>query len=225
MALPHIQNTSDIRIGAIKVLTYGPTNAGKTFLCSTAPNPLVLSVESGLLSLSSKNLPYMEIQNYTQMMEIHAWLLSSQEARKAFQTICLDSLTEIMEVLLTHEKSINKDGRQAYGALLDNGMALVRMFRNLPFNVYMSAQMEYVKDDVQGGVKYGPSMPGSKLSQKLPYQFDEVFKADVGVDKSGNRYHYLLTQSDLQNTAKDRSGKLASIEYPDLTAIFTKIAS
>jgi hypothetical protein len=66
-------------------------------------------------------------------------------------------------------------------------------------------------------------LPGRKLSQQLPYLFDEVFRATVIRAQNGKKYHVLQTQADYQFEAKDRSGCLDSIEAPNLTAIINKI--
>ena len=40
----------------VKVLTWAESGMGKTTLCATAPRPVILSAESGLLALNKKNL-------------------------------------------------------------------------------------------------------------------------------------------------------------------------
>lgn len=223
MAIPAIQNTRAGPQQFVKVLVYGRAGAGKTRLCATAPNPLILSAESGLLSLRQFDLPYIPITEYGQLVEIHRWLQGDPGAQQNFSTICLDSITEIFEVVLTSAKSTAKDARQAYGSLLDDGMALIRMFRDLPYNIYFSATQGQVKDEVIGGMLFGPDAPGKQLPNKLPYQFDEVFNLDVAKDPQGNTYRYFRTVPDAQYTAKDRSGSLAPVEHADLTYIFDKI--
>lgn len=86
----------------------------------------------------------------------------------------------------------------------------------------MSAKVEPIKDEMSGIVKYGPSMPGSKLGPKLPYFFDFVFKMASNKDAQGKDFRYLQTYSDLQTTAKDRSGKLDPMEYPHLGYVISK---
>lgn len=221
--LPAIQNTQECAGQFVKVLVYGRAGVGKTFLCATAPAPLILSAESGLLSLRHHNLPFMQITEYSQLMEIHRWLQADPQARASFQTICLDSITEILDLVLTASKKANADGRQAYGQLNDDGMAIIRLFRDLPYNVYFSATQGQVKDEVIGGMLFGPDAPGKQLPQKLPYQFDEVFNLDVAKDPQGKPYRFLRTVGDAQYTAKDRSGVLAPAEHPDLTYLFNKI--
>lgn len=221
----NIQLRSTQGIGAVngvKILVYGKAGRGKTTLCATCPNPVIFSAESGLLALSRFNLPYYEIRTLADLRDAFTWARSSTEARQ-FETVCLDSLSEIAEVVLASAKTGKKDPRQAYGELIEGMSKIVREFRDLQgFHVYMSAKQEYVKNEITGLTVNSPSMPGSKLGQSLPYWFDEVFQLDI--EGTGpNSYRYLRTQPDFMNDAKDRSGLLNPVEEPNLGKIIAKI--
>jgi hypothetical protein len=221
------------------MLCYAESGVGKTALCATAPTPILISAESGLLSLAEHNLekihgvaapgvsydiPVITVSSVEDLNEAYAWLLNSAES-KPFETVCVDSLTEIGEVVLARAKSMTKDPRQAYGELIEKMTILVKGFRDLPGrNVYMSAKVEPLRDELTGITKYSPAMPGSKLGPQLPYLFDEVFRLAVGVDKETNApFRYIQTQPDLQFICKDRSGSLEPWEAPNLTTIINKI--
>lgn len=210
-------------LNGVKVLVYGGAGVGKTVLCSTAPAPFIISAEGGELSLRHVQIPMAKIRTVDDLMDVYNWCSNSAEARQ-FQTVCIDSLSEVAEVVLNNAKRQVKDPRQAYGELLEKMETVVRYFRDLPGrNVYMSAKMEPMKDELTGVVRYGPSMPGSKLGQKLPYFFDEVFRLGINKTPQGESYRFLQTQPDIQYEAKDRSGVLGNIEQPHLTNIFNKI--
>src|ERR1035441_562378 len=100
----------------VKILCYGKAGVGKTVLCSTAPRPVILSVEGGTLSLRQVEIPVIVIRNLADLYEAYSWCQNSDEA-SAFDTVCLDSLSEIAEVVLTTAKGINKDPRKAYGEM------------------------------------------------------------------------------------------------------------
>jgi hypothetical protein len=219
-----IKKTNDVKQLHVKCICYGPSGTGKTTLCSTAPSPIILSAESGLMSLRGFDLPYIEISSYKELEEAHTWCVSSKEASK-FQTICLDSITEIAEVILADLKKKVKDPRQAYGELQESMMGLLRSFRDLPNkHIYFSAKQEKIKDEQLGAIYYGPMMPGKQLSQQLPYLFDEVFNSLTYEDKDTKETSYWLrTKKDGQYEAKDRSGALDPWEQPNLTDIFGKI--
>jgi hypothetical protein len=205
----------------IKVLTYGGSGVGKTRLCATAPAPIIISAEGGLLSLRDKKIPAIEIKELDDLNRAHDWLAGPGGA--SYQTIALDSISEICEKILANAKKGTKDGRAAYGTLADQAWQVIRAFRDISGkNVIMTAKAEYVKDDATGLTRWGPSMPGRQLTQGLPYYFDEVFYLGSFRAAAGE-FTALQTQADLQYTAKDRSGALAFYEYPDLTAVFQKI--
>lgn len=220
-----LQSTSNITSQqGVKAIVYGGAGSGKTVLCSTAPSPVILSAEAGLLSLKKFNLPYIQINNYKDLEEAYNWVMKSNES-KQFHTICLDSLTEIAEVVLADLKTKTKDPRKAYGEVQDQVLSLLRDFRDMPQkHVYFSAKQERMKDEATGTFIYGPMMPGTKLPQQLPFFFDEVFQLFVYQDpQTKEEIRALRTKKDFQYEAKDRSGNLEIWEPPNLSQIFDKI--
>lgn len=213
--MPIKLTTTDARIQHVNILVYGESGIGKTTLCATAPNPLIISAEGGLMSLRKFKIPVFEISKRDDCDEIYDWLKLSAEAKK-FDTICLDSLSEIAEVLLSDEKAVNKDTRAAYGTMADEMAILVRGFRDLPKHVYMTAKLKRIIDDTSGAVTFAPSMPGKVMLDALPYLYDEVFAMRYGQLQDGTKYRYLQTAGDRQYPAKDRSGTLRPVERPHL---------
>lgn len=223
MALKFTTTDQAAQLHGVKLLVYGDSGAGKTFMASTAPAPVILSAEAGLLSLRRFQLPVIEIQTVEDLVQAHLWCQQSAEAGQ-FQTVYLDSITEIAEVVLANAKKLVKDPRQAYGELIEKMLSTIKAFRDLQGkHVVMTAKMEPFKDTLNGTVTYMASMPGSKLGPQLPYLFDEVFRLGIGVDAQGAKYRFLQTQPDLQYSAKDRSGVLDPVEPPDLNYVFNKI--
>lgn len=238
MALTFSTSAQESKTSGIKMLVYSQSGVGKTCLVATAPRPLMISAEAGALSLSKANLerlygvnhphvtydiPMIVIKNVDDLTQAYNFCTTSPHMAN-FDTVCLDSISEIGEVVLNNAKKLVKDPRQAYGELIEKMETLVRLFRDLPGkHVYMAAKMEPFKDEMSGVVKYALSMPGAKLAVKLPYFFDEVFRLGIGKDPQGKEYRFLQTQPDLQYEAKDRSGSLDKVEYPSLTHIINKI--
>jgi hypothetical protein len=137
----------------------------------------------------------------------------------------LDSISEIAEVVLVHEKAVNKDGRAAYGEMAVQMTSIVRSFRDLGGkHVLMTAKVEKAQDE-SGRILYSPSMPGNKVGQSLPYFFDEVLALRVEKDADGKAQRALMCDSDGIWLAKDRSGKLDAWEAPDMGAIIEKMSA
>ena len=224
-------------ISGIKALIYGEAGSGKTVSLATSPSPILISVEAGTLSLQSKNLirlygkdnskvtydmPIIVARSIKELIDIYNWCKASKEASK-YQTIALDSLSEIAELILHEAKGDYKDQRQAYIELINKTEPLMRNFRDLKYNIIFVCKQEHMRDEFTGVTRYGPSMPGAKLSNKLPYFFDEVFQLGLRSDAEGKKYRSILTQQDLRFIAKDRSGVLDPHEKPFLSHIFDKI--
>ena len=218
----NLKSTSSVHTDGIKVVCYGHSGAGKTSLIPTLPNPLIISAESGLLSIQGSNIPYIDIDSYESLMEAYKYVVNSDEC-KAFESIAIDSISEIAEVVLAHEKRVNKDGRAAYGEMAVQVMEIMRAFRDIKGkHIYFSAKCEKAQDET-GRILYSPSMPGAKLAQQIPYLVDEVFALRVEKDSEGNVQRALMCASDGIWQAKDRSGKLDAWEAPDLGEIIAKI--
>ena len=217
-----LKSTKDLHTNGVKLLVYGQAGAGKTSLIRTLPNPVVFSAEGGLLSLAQSNIPYIEVTDMATLTEAYKWVTESDDA-KQFDSVALDSISEIAEVVLSSEKKKSKDPRHAYGALQEIIGDLIRAFRDIQGkNVYFSAKLEKQADEL-GRMLYWPSMPGNKTGQQLPYYFDEVLALRVEKDADGNTQRALICDSDGLWTAKDRSGQLDAWEAPDLGSIIKKI--
>ena len=217
----NVRTTGGLSASGVKLLVYGQAGSGKTSLIPTLPTPIVLSAEGGLLSIQDANLPYIEISTMDDLKEAYEWM-GTPEGLK-FESVAIDSISEIAEVCLNAEKKIAKDPRQAYGAMQEQMSDIIRAFRDLPGrHVYMSAKLEKSQDEM-GRILYAPSMPGNKVGQSLPYFFDEVLALPVEKDADGNTQRALMCDSDGLWTAKDRSGKLSSWEAPNLSDIIAKI--
>lgn len=220
----NLRSTSTAASDGLKVLVYGASGSGKTTLIGSLPNPIIISAEAGLLSLSDLDIPYIDVSNIAALREAYEFVSGSKEAQQ-FQSIAIDSISEIAEVVLSAEKKATKDGRAAYGNMSEQMTEIIRAFRDISHkNIYMSAKIEKMQDET-GRILYGPSMPGNKLGQQLAYFFDECFPLRVEKDEEGKLIRMLQTESDSSYVAKDRSGKLSSWEEANLGAIIGKIST
>lgn len=227
--IPDIVNACDqAENQGLKILVHGFAGSGKTRLCATTGDlerTLIISAEAGLLSLRQYSIPTITVRSLADLQGIYRWLV---QERPGYHWLCLDSLSEIAETVLAAEKAATRDPRQAYGALQDRMLALVKSFRDLPgYHVVMTCKSERIKDEATGALLTVPLLPGQKLAQHLPYLFDEVLYLRVfqETDPEGQPIitRALQTARDAQIEAKDRSGALALFESPDLAHLHARI--
>ena len=207
-----------------KLLVYGQAGAGKTYATQTMPgNVLVISAEAGLLSIKdAPNVSAIEVANYDDLREVYAALKSGE---LVYDSVCLDSVSEISEILLVHEKGRNKDGRMAYQNVSEAVTSLMRSFRDLDMHVLFICKEG--KENNDGVFFFGPKMASKPLGDAITYFFDEVLALRVieDQDDDGNPVAARWLQSRIGQgyTAKDRSGKLEAFEEPNLTALIAKL--
>jgi len=228
-----ILNTKTVSQSQIKALIYGAPGSGKTTLAATINRPtLIVSAESGLLSLIGTDIDVIDLtvdddgkpiskdQRVKKLREVYQFL-NTDEARKKYEVVFIDSLTEInlnMLEALNLQYPDRKDSLVMYGELAKNMRGLISLFRDLPhYSVIFTALDETEKDD--NGFRFQTIQLVGSFAAKIAGYFDEVFY--LNVDKDSKRH--LLTNKTDRVIAKDRSGKLDAIEAPVLDVIFDKI--
>jgi len=207
-----------------KLLVYGQAGSGKTYSTQSMPGKvLVISAEAGLLSIKdAPNVSAIEVKTYDDLREVYSALKSGE---LKYDSVCLDSVSEISEILLVHEKAKNKDGRMAYQNVSEAVTGLMRSFRDLDIHVLFLCKEG--KDNNDGIFFFGPKMASKPLGDSITYFFDEVLALRIldDQDDDGNPIaaRWLQTRIGQGYTAKDRSGKLEPFEKPDLTALIAKL--
>ena len=210
-----------VQENGIKCLLHGFSGSGKTYSISTIPGRvIVLSAESGLLSLKDfDHIDAIEINNIAELREAYEFLKKNDD----YDTIVLDSLTEIAQQVLSHELSSNKDGRKAYGEMNEVIIKLVKAFRDIPKkNVILICQQAKVQDS-EGRILYSASMPGKTLSPALSFLFDLVACLRVRKDENGEYKRAFQFEPDEIYDCKQRGGKVNAFEPADWSIIFNKI--
>tara|TARA_R100000742_G_C4279570_1_gene104542 strand:- start:6453 stop:7178 length:726 start_codon:yes stop_codon:yes gene_type:complete len=207
-----------------KILVYGAAGSGKTTLCGTAPGKkLFIDMESGLLSVrDQKDIDVIQVKEAGEIIEICEALRNGD---LVYDTVCLDSISEMSEILLNFEKARHKDPRMAYGNVQESVTNVMRAYRDLHMHVVFVSKME--KQNVDNVMQYEPKMVGTKLGQAITYFFDEVLALRVIEEQDDDgatvKNRWLQTDVGQGYTAKDRSGKLEGFETPDLTSVIGKL--
>lgn len=207
----------------IKALIVGEPGSGKTLISSTFPRPIYASAEGGLMSIADRNIPYVEIRNTEQLLELRVMLDNDPQTRtKVFgapiETVVIDTIDEIQRVFI-RERLENEKKQvlqlQDWGWLGEQMQAFVRGFRNLEMNVVFACHVKETRDDELGRIVYKPGLQGAigdqiagyvDLSLRLASQTKTVVE-----DETAKRVieRTLITFPDSQHPwVKDRSGKL-----------------
>lgn len=208
----------------VKAVLYGGPGTGKTPLISTAPNPILLACEPGLLSMRGTNLPTWDAYTPARIDEFFQWFMNSKEASR-FDTLGVDSISQMAELYLRLYQTQNKDGRKAYGDLSVKMMDLLNGLYFMPNKHIVLIAKQTIADD-NGVTRRRPYFPGQDLNVKVPHLFDGIFHMGLhqipgiqGAQKA------ICTAEQYDLMARDRSGRLNVFEPPNLGDIFTKVMS
>jgi len=219
----------------VKTLAYGPPGGGKTPLITTAPRPVLLITEPGILSMRDSNIPAFEAYTPGRIDEFFKWLKSSNEL-KSFDTICVDSISQLAEIELTRALANNRDGRKAYGVMSQAVMEIVDFLYFMPekhiYIIAKEAKQEEIVWSFSGPMpvqttvfKKVPYFPGQDLSIKVPHRYDEIVRIAKGTIPGVAGEHKFIRSSgpDAELLCRDRSGKLNEYEPHNLSDMFRKI--
>lgn len=209
----------------VKACVYGPPGTGKTPIAATAPRPLVLACEPGLLSVKHiTNVPGWSAYTPEAIDEFFTWFDKSSEA-KNFDTLCIDSASQMAELFLTRELAKCKDGRMAYGNMARRMMEILNSLYYRPeTHTYIICKEMLI--EVEGVTGRRPYFPGKELNTQVPHMYDEFWHlALTQVPGQPMPVTAFRTRSTFGVFARDRSGKLDELEPPNLTTLFNKCMS
>ena len=152
-----------------------------------------------------------------------------------YQTIFIDSITTASRICFGwcksqpqsfSERTGKFDIRGAYGL---QGQEMINWLIHLQHartkNIWLVGILDERLDDFNNRV-YSPQIEGSKTGLELPGIVDQVITmAEIGDDGASYRAFINHTINPYGYPAKDRSGRLASIEEPHLGKLMEKIKS
>lgn len=212
-------------INGAKTLVYGAPGTGKTPLTNTAPRPILLACEPGLLSMKGSTVPTYLAPSAKHIEEFFAWLTRSNEANN-FDTVCIDSLSEmasiyLREALNTKSSAGNKaHGQAAYGKMADCMVPHLNTLFHMPRkHTYLICKMETIETGIR------PAFPGKFLSSYVPHLYDVVMHLAIHNIPNYGQQKAFRCVGTYDAIARDRSGKLLEFEQCNLTALFNKVMS
>lgn len=161
-----------------------------------------------------------------------------------YATVFIDSITVASRLAFSwskrqpeafSEKTGKPDNRGAYGLLGQEVVTWLTEAQHIPNkSIIVVGILDANKDDF-GRVEYSPQIEGGKTGRELPGIFDQVLTLGMFDISSGSPVLDMTKGTErgfichLNNgfgvPGKDRSGRLAAIEPPDLGALMKKIQS
>lgn len=213
---------------AAKILVYGPPGTAKTPLLGTAPRPVLCAIEDGCQSLQGATFAATAAKTTGQIEAFATWAEQSSEI-KQYDTIGIDSLSQLAETYLNEEAAIvgnggkKRDGKQVYGDMSVRVRNVVRRLLAIPEkHVYFIAKQS-MRDHAET-MKCHPMFPGKDLTFWIPHEMDQVLHIDRRTFPGTPGFHLCFqTQESPTVVARDRSGKLDLYEPAHLGQLIRKI--
>jgi hypothetical protein len=182
-----------------KVLSYGHSKTGKTFLGGTFPKPFVIDTDHSLSGLTDPHIPaiiisHEEVRNGTLKLYdfLYDIIRSLRDKQGPFatkfpdiETLMIDGVSTLADLLLIEtmlDVRIGKTVRNPisekatfdeYGALGNRLEALFTIIDDLPLNLYVTAGIKQDKDEADGILISMPDIVGS-FRKQVSYRFDAV---------------------------------------------------
>lgn len=211
----------------VKSVLYGGPGVGKTPLIDTAPSPVLLAIEPGMLSMRSSSVLTYKAYEHPKgvaegVEEFFQWFFSSTEANK-FDSLGVDSVSEMAEAFLRQELARNTNKQRAYGEMASRVTNhMIRLFY-LPRKHVMMIAKQFEDKETK---RKKPSFPGQKLDTDIPHLFDEIWhysKLPIGsIPGVMEEVKAIRCHESADVMARDRSGNLDTFEFPNLSQIFNK---
>jgi len=211
----------------VKALVYGPAGTGKTPILNTAPRPVLLATEPGLLSMRGSKVPTYEAYTSQRIDEFFKWFFNSTET-KNFDTLGIDSGSQIADVYLqaalsgTSRAGNKKHGMAAYGEMADNTMEHLRtLFYTRYKHTYVICKEEIA--DVEFQSLRRPYFPGKVLPIQVPHMYDFLIRlAKTNVPGVAGEVLAFQCVGNMNVLARNRTGNLNEFEPPHFGALVQK---
>ena len=227
----------------VKSMIFGAPGSGKTPLIDTAPRPVLLVTEPGMLSMRHSKIPCWEGYTPKAIQEFFDWFTKSKETVN-FDTLGIDSFSNLAELILSEEEGgKSKAGNEVHGKKAYGNMAKrVKEYADILYyfpqkHIVLIAKQTTYENGRQtvlqnNTVSYEPIMqkrpyfPGQALNVYLPHLFDNVMQlGEAIVPGFSTPQRALRTREIPEIFARDRLGNLNDLEPPNLNELFKKSMS
>lgn len=148
-----------------------------TTFAGTAPHPLFICAENGLLSIANKAPDFVEVKTLQELKDLYVYL---KETKPDYDTIVIDSLSEISKII--KDNITNCGSKQMIlrdrGIFSEEMMQTVRQIVNLPYHVICIVHTKEVLDD-NGNIKFYDLAIETKAKNEIARYFDIIGFASI----------------------------------------------
>lgn len=207
----------------VKSVIYGPPGSTKTPTINTCPRPVLLACEPGLLSMRNSNVPTWQGETAERCDEFFKWFFESIET-KNFDTLAIDSTSQMAEIYLGRAKSKNKHGLAAYGAMAEDTLKQLNgVYFTREKHTYLIAKQEII---TEGGISCKrPYYLGKQLPVEIPHKYDEILQLDTQNVPGVGQVKAFRCIGSIDVVARDRTGMLNEFEEPNFEKLIRKCMS
>lgn len=196
-----------------KCIVYGAAGSSKTPLINTAPRPVLLATEPGLLSMRGSKVMAYEAYTPQAIDGFFKWFFNSNET-KNYDTLAIDSGSQIADIYLLAAQKANKHGLKAYGEMAEATMEHLRtLYFTRHKHIYLIAKEEI--KDLDGQSIRRPYFPGNVLPVQVPHLYDFILRLGK-VNIPGVQGEQLAFQCNATYNvmSRNRTGNLDDYEPP-----------
>ena len=204
----------------VKSVIYGPAGSAKTPTINTAPRPVLLATEPGLLSMRNSNVPTWIAPTTAKIDEFMKWFEGSTEA-KNYDTLAIDSVSQMCDIALGEAAKKHRHGLQQYGEMADYIMPYMeRLYFMKGKHMFLIA-----KEETEATGFKRPYFPGKVLPVQIPHRYDCILRlAKANIPGVGEQLAFQCNGG-YDTMARNRFGILADFEPPNFGDLVKKALS
>ena len=215
-------NFNETQEAFYNALLYGQTGNGKTYSARTLPEgkTAIISTEKKLLNIKDMKFDFYQPENWQELRWLYKNLSKNPHFLKKYDYVLVDSLTEVNEMCKEYIVNVERRNKKTnIGQVYDEALSMqdwgllsikmskfVRYFRDLKYNVIITALEDKNKDETTGKITVAPSING-KLALNLGGFFDSVFRSVKNTIEGKTKY-YFQTEGDQDSLCKNSTASL-----------------
>lgn len=217
MQASHLKPASEFaQLYGCKAIIFGAPGSAKTPLINTAPRPVMLACEPGMLSMRGSNVPTCQAFTPEAIDDFFKWFFTSAEV-KNYDTLAIDSVSQLADIYLQAALKKLKHGLQAYGSMATSVMDHMRpLFFTPQKHTYLIC-----KQSVGEGMAR-PMFPGNQLNVDIPHMYDFILHLGIKNVPGAGQVKAFQCNESFDFLCRNRTGNLNDFEEPHFGKLVTK---